>query len=159
MDPVPDLRDSSPAERTRGRRLVVRLVLAIYAAAVAVIAFWPVPVDQGIRVGVLRFAGIMRRNGLIGLQYEHIEFTANLLMFIPLGLLLTLALRPRAARWVPPVACFAASALIELVQFTVLPQRFTTVSDLIANTLGGALGWLIALAVVRLRIRRLVVDN
>ena len=49
----------------------------------------------------------------------------------------------------PPLACLIASAVIELVQFTLLPQRFTTVSDLVANTLGGALGWLIASALVR----------
>lgn len=130
--------------------MVVRLLLAVYTAAVTVIAFWPVPVDQGMRVGVLRFAAFVRANGFIGLQYEHIEFTANLLMFIPLGLLLTLALRPRPARWAPPLVCLVASTLIELVQFTLLPQRFTTMSDVIANTIGGALGWLIALAVVRL---------
>jgi glycopeptide antibiotics resistance protein len=150
MDPVPDSPDSSPTAQVPGGRLVVRLLLAVYTAAVTVIAFWPVPVDQGMRVGVLRFAAFVRANGFIGLQYEHIEFTANLLMFIPLGLLLTLALRPRPARWVPPLAGFVASMLIELVQFTLLPQRFTTVSDVIANTIGGALGWLIALAVVRL---------
>lgn len=156
MDPVSDSPDSSPIERlSGGRRLVVRLLLGVYTAAVTVIAFWPVPVDQGMRVGVLRFAAFMRGNGFIGLQYEHIEFTANLLMFIPLGLLLTLALRPRSARWVPPLACLFASALIELVQFLLLPQRFTTVSDVIANTLGGALGWLIALAMVRLVVVRL----
>lgn len=130
--------------------MVVRLLLAMYTAAVAVIAFWPVPVDQGVRLGVLRFSAFVRGNGFIGLQYEHIEFTANLLMFIPLGLLLTLALRPRSAPWLPPIACLIASAVIELVQYTLLPQRFTTVSDLVANTLGGASGWLIALAVVRL---------
>jgi glycopeptide antibiotics resistance protein len=150
MDPVPDSPDSSPTAQVPGGRLVVRLLLAVYTAAVTVIAFWPVPVDQGMRVGVLRFAAFVRANGFIGLQYEHIEFTANLLMFIPLGLLLTLALRPRPARWVPPLAGFVASMLIELVQFTLLPQRFTTVSDVIANTIGGALGWLTALAVVRL---------
>lgn len=129
--------------------MVVRLLLAAYSAAVAVIAFWPVPVDQGMRIGVLRFAAFVRGNGFIGLQYEHMEFTANLLMFIPLGLLLTLALRPIPARWLPPLACLIASAMIEFVQFTLLPQRFTTVSDLIANTIGGVLGWLIALAVAR----------
>ncbi|MBT2498961.1 VanZ family protein [Agromyces sp. ISL-38] len=129
--------------------MVIRLLLTVYIAAVGVIAFWPVPVDQGMRIGVLRFAAFVRGNGLIGLQYEHIEFAANVLMFIPLGLLLTLALRPRLARWVPPLACCAASAMIELVQFTLLPQRFTTVSDVIANTLGGAIGWLIVSAVVR----------
>lgn len=129
--------------------MIVRPLLVVYTAAVALIAFWPVPVDQGMRFVVLQLAAFIRGNGLIWLQYEHMEFSANVLMFIPLGLLVTLAVGPRLARWFPPLSCLLASVVIEVVQFTMLQQRFPTLSDVIANTLGGVLGWLVALAFLR----------
>lgn len=125
--------------------MIVRILLALYAAAVALIAFWPAPVDQGMRFVVLQLAAFLRGSGLLWLQYEHIEFSANVLLFIPLGLLVTLVVGPAQVRWFPPLSCLLASMVIELVQFTMLQQRFPTLSDVIANTVGGALGWLIAL--------------
>lgn len=129
--------------------MIVRPLLVLYTAAVALIAFWPVPVDQGMRFVVLHLAAFIRGNGLLWLQYEHMEFSANVLLFIPLGLLVTLAIGPRPARWLPPLSCLLASVVIEVVQFTMLQQRYPTLSDVIANTLGGVLGWLIALAFLR----------
>lgn len=130
--------------------MVVRILLVLYAVAVLPIAFWPTPVDQAFRGWVLQFAAFVRENGLIWLQYEHIEFTANILMFVPLGLLLTVELRSSRLRsWLPPVVGLAASVLIEAVQLVLLPERFTTAFDVVANTSGALLGWLIALPFLR----------
>ncbi len=134
--------------------MVMRVLLVLYIVAVLPVAFWPTPIDQAFRGGLLQIAAVVRQNGLIWLQYEHIEFAANVLMFVPLGLLLTLELRSSSLRnWFPPVTAIAVSILIETVQFVVLPERFTTALDVLANTSGGVLGWLVALPFARVPLR------
>ena len=65
---------------------------------------------------------------------------ANLLLFAPLGGVLCL----RNWGWAQAVAtAFALSVAIELVQL-VVPGRTTSVDDVIFNTLGGAVGWVLA---------------
>lgn len=85
------------------------------------------------------------------------EFTANIIMFTPLGFFLALTLlnapvtgKRIAARLVglPLISVF-----IETTQFLLLPSRYPTWSDIIANSLGGwlgfAAGWLIVLWMLR----------
>ena len=71
-------------------RSVARVVLTLYGISLAMIALWPVPVDQGA-------AGFLRRVGRVLpiLTYPRIEFSANILLFVPLGVLLMLILRRR----------------------------------------------------------------
>lgn len=73
-----------------------------------------------------------------------IEFAANVLLFVPLGLLLTL-LVDRA--WIGVAVCVAASVVVELAQ-VVLPGRQASPRDVLANAVGAVLGaglaWLIA---------------
>ncbi len=67
---------------------------------------------------------------------------ANLILFAPLGGVLFLR------RWPARRAVLAAlllSAGIELAQ-RVIPGRTTSIDDVIFNTLGGAVGWLLARA-------------
>lgn len=75
------------------------------------------------------------------------EFTANIIMFTPLGFFLLLALGRRRL-WMAIVAMPATSGFIELSQLLFLPSRYPTISDLIANSTGGWLGILAALPVL-----------
>ena len=127
----------------RVRRVGLRL-LALYAAALALIAFWPTPVDRG-ATGLLR--EIARVVPL--LSHDVVEFTANIALFVPLGVLLALAL-PRRRVLVLPIALVVTSA-IEVGQAVFLAERTASVRDVVANTAGAALGLLLAVIAERRR--------
>ena len=78
------------------------------------------------------------------LGYAGLEFTANIGMFIPVGVLLALLLPPRRW-WVAVLIGFAMTVTIETAQLFI-PGRFSDVRDIIANTAGAAIG----VAIVRL---------
>lgn len=65
----------------------------------------------------------------------------NVLLFLPIGVGLALSGLPwkRAL-----LGMFALSGLIETAQFFVIPGRYSAVGDVLANTIGGALGFAIA---------------
>lgn len=65
------------------------------------------------------------------------EFTANILLFVPLGLLLRLAV-PRATWLGAAVLGSAVSVVIEVLQ--VSTPRVSDPRDLLANTLGALIG-------------------
>lgn len=74
-----------------------------------------------------------------------IEFGANVLMFVPLGFLLTLLLRNH---WYGVVLALVLSAGAELAQI-VIPSREPSFRDIVANVLGAAVGaglaWIVVL--------------
>lgn len=123
------------------RRSPTHLVLAAaYLVALALVAFWPSPVDQGIDVvnswpvRLLESTfGIARPVG-----YDVVQLAANVVLFVPLGWL-AVALT-RARWWQVTLIGFLLSSGIEVGQALVRPDRFATVSDVVANTLGTALG-------------------
>ena len=119
-------------------RSVARVVLTLYGISLAMIALWPVPVDQGA-------AGFLRRVGRVlpMLTYPRIEFSANILLFVPLGVLLMLILRRRYL--ILPIA-IAVTVAIECSQGLLLDKRTPSVLDIIANTAGACLGMLIVAA-------------
>lgn len=80
------------------------------------------------------------------------EFLANIVLFAPLGLLLMIAFS-QAETWGVLLIGYSVSATIELVQ-TVLPSRYPTLSDVLANTLGTAIGCLLARVLIRAHRRR-----
>ena len=73
------------------------------------------------------------------------DWASNILLFIPLGYLLTAAFavdRPRLRFLVAPVViafCAVFSASIEFTQLF-FPPRVTSLNDIVAETIGGALG-------------------
>lgn len=83
--------------------------------------------------------------------YSELEVAANVVMFVPLGLFLTLALERRRA-WVGLVALPALSGGIELAQLLFLPTRYPTLSDILANSLGAWIG-IGAIALIRMYAR------
>lgn len=134
------------------------LPTAAYVAALALIGLWATPVDQNVAVAQLPLVEWMA--GLLDLtvpqSYKAVEVAANVALFIPLGALVLLWW-PRWS-WVhAAVIAFASSLAIETLQAIVRPERFATLSDLVANTAGGAIGGLLTVGgreLVRRRRRR-----
>jgi len=122
--------------RPASTRLAVtaRVLLPIYLLVVAFIVFSPAD-DSG--------TGFLDRLGeLLGEPaYVALEFTANIAMFVPFGVLVRVAFA-RLPWWAVLLLGFATTVTIELVQ-TTLPSRYSTLSDVIANTLGTAAGLLV----------------
>ncbi|PPI07739.1 hypothetical protein C5C63_06290 [Rathayibacter sp. AY1B8] len=146
-------------ERSTVTRSLTRLTLAIgvpYVVALAAIAFWPTPVDAGVRGDLGRVTSWFARHGLPMVDYAFIESTANIALFVPLGLLLALNLRLRRA-WVAVAVGAVVSSLIEAGQLLFLSARFATVDDVVMNTSGallGAVAGVLLRMVVRARRRR-----
>jgi glycopeptide antibiotics resistance protein len=73
------------------------------------------------------------------------EFIANILLFVPLGLLLRLAV-PRASWVVPAVLGVGLSGAIEVLQMGT--ARVSDPRDILANTVGALLGVVLAAAIL-----------
>ena len=127
-------------------RSVARVGLIFYGITLAMIALWPVPVDSG----AARFLGRLIRLVPV-LTYPRIEFAANIVLFVPLGLLLMLILRERYL--ILPIAIVVTVA-IECSQALLLDKRTPSLLDIIANTTGACLGMLIVAAAESWRDRR-----
>lgn len=122
--------------------LVVRGMFAAYLVAVSFIVFLPGGDAEHVTGVLAILARTLEAAEGLGIPFEVgytvLEFTANIVLFVPFGLLLGV-LAPRWPSWLVIASGFAMSAGIEFVQ-TMLPTRYPTVSDVIANTLGAAIG-------------------
>lgn len=105
---------------------------------------WPTPLDQGFESSINKLFVVLYRNGVpLWFGYNKLEFSANVLMFIPLGFLVALLL-PGRIWWLALIICPAMSIAIELTQALALSARFATVVDVMSNSLGAVIGILIA---------------
>ncbi|GAA5093649.1 hypothetical protein GCM10025760_24090 [Microbacterium yannicii] len=125
----------------RSQRRGIRL-LFVYGLVLALIAFWPVPVDRG-AAGLLRTIS----RTVPWLTYDLIETTANVALFVPLGVLLALALRLHRGLVVP--LALVTTLIIETGQALFLTQRTPSMRDIVANVLGAVIGLAIVLLVER----------
>ena len=124
-------------------------LLAFYAAAVLLVVSWPSPIDRGQGPPINGVLAVLHFLGAPAwFDYEALEFAANVVMFVPLALLIGLAL-PSRFGWVPFVAGPLGSVAIEVAQFLFLPDRFGTPRDVLSNSIGAVLGGLLAIAVHR----------
>ena len=73
--------------------------------------------------------------------YGSVDFFNNVVMFVPLAAGLALA---GVRRWLVLLLCFLLTGLIELLQVAVIVGRDANLGDVLANTLGGAVGLLLA---------------
>lgn len=141
---------STPQHRSTGfyRVAVCGALFAVYLAFVLTATMWPTPLDTDYGDAITRLLGVLHRHGVPEwFGYRKLEFTANAGMFVPLGFLMAL-LPPRRWWWLALLWIPALSISIELVQWTLLSERFGSGVDVVANTIGGYLG---ALAAVGLR--------
>ncbi|WP_461476544.1 VanZ family protein [Microbacterium sp. HJ5] len=120
---------SAPTRRQVG----VLWALGVYVVVVAVVVLSPVSYRSIVHaIG----DGIRDVLGVSPFGTGWIEFGANILMFVPLGLLLTLLLRNH---WYGVVLALVLSAGVELAQI-VIPSRQPSLRDIVANVLGAAVG-------------------
>jgi len=120
--------------------------LALILLAVCIITLTPSPVDKGQTALVAEVLEYLHAKGVPQwFGYHKLEFSANIAMFVPLGFFFGLLLPLRRA-WIGGLAGTTFSVFVEVVQFFVLPERFASVVDVLANTLGGWIG--IGLAVL-----------
>ncbi|WP_105033464.1 VanZ family protein [Cryobacterium aureum] len=124
-------------------------ITLVYLAALALIAFWPTPVDRDVHGSIGAFVTWLHAHGMPNrFGYDTIEFTANVALFVPVGLLVVVLAGARRW-WLGPVAGALISAMIELGQLIFLPERFATVNDVVANSIGAVFGTILALVVLR----------
>lgn len=129
-----------PDRRTPPFAIIARVLLVPYAVGVALIVWLPASTASRVTGIAFRIARYVSEHYGVALStsYAVFEFLANIALFVPLGLLLVAAW-PRSNAWLIVLIGYSASATIELVQ-TMLPSRYPTLSDVIANTLGTAIG-------------------
>ncbi|WP_396133432.1 VanZ family protein [Arthrobacter sp. 1088] len=102
--------------------------------------FWPSPVDEPVRGALDAFLDYLWRLGVPSwFDYNLVEATGNVLLFVPLGILAVMSFR--GGRWWQFSGTgFLASVVLECGQWLLLTNRFPSVADVIANTVGTTIG-------------------
>ncbi|WP_255491753.1 MULTISPECIES: VanZ family protein [unclassified Actinotalea] len=115
------------------------MALAVYLLAVLRITQWPDFADPGAFTALERGLAWLHARGLpTGVDVAAVEAAANVVMFVPFGILVPLAGLRRA--WLAvPLGC-ASSVAIETGQALFWPTRAATLQDVVMNTLGAAVG-------------------
>lgn len=131
----------------RARRLIV-CAAALYLLGVARMTLWPDFASPDELDALRSLVAWLTGHG-VPVTYDSVEAAANVVMFVPFGVLggLLVSRRHRAA--VVAAGC-AVSAAIETSQLLFLPTRVATVQDVVLNTAGAAVG-LLGLVVVAAR--------
>ncbi|WP_448321646.1 VanZ family protein [Streptomyces sp. CO7] len=127
------------------RTVPVRLLAALWAAALADLTWFPVVMDRAQNLAPW-YSQIQPVPGL-GLLSADPGFALNALLFVPLGVLLPLMTRTELSAKGVALRCLVLSAVIELTQLLMYALfangRSADADDLLANTLGGVLGFLL----------------
>ncbi|MDY0892255.1 VanZ family protein [Frigoribacterium sp. CFBP9030] len=132
-------------------RTIAIFALALYGLAVALVAFWPSPVDQGARPLINRGLALLHRRGVPeSFDYNALEFMANIAFFVPMGLIVVLLVGGRRW-WLGGLVGMSGSVAVELGQHFFLPSRFATVDDVIANTAGAVVGSIVGVIALWMR--------
>lgn len=133
-----------------GRMLLRHPILSLatfgYLILVAYITLGPQPLGDEGRSYLFRvIRWLQAREATEWVTYNGVEFTANVLMFLPIGLMFVLLLG-RRNWWLAILLGCALSVAIEGTQM-VLPERVPDPRDLASNSIGAVLGVLAALVV------------
>lgn len=139
------------------RRRALKVVGVIYCVVAGFIVFWPSPVDAPASGMLFDLGPWLRQHGVPSsfANYNSIEFTANIIMFVPAGFIMAMLLAPRLGwvllGFVSVGSGVAVSGLIETIQGSFLPARVADPRDIYANSIGTVVGLLCALVVLALR--------
>ncbi|MEU4015252.1 VanZ family protein [Microbacterium sp. NPDC028030] len=122
------------------------LVLAIpFLAGLAALTLTPSRIEQAMPNLLDVVLGVAHRLGWNSLDFTRLEIIANILVFVPVGIL-AFVLLPRRVWLLALLAGPVLSVAIETAQRVALPHRAATVTDVLANSTGAAVG--VALAVL-----------
>lgn len=128
-------------------RRVEWIAILIVLAIIVTITMWPTPVDAPFSGTLKSLFATLHRDGVPAwVNYDLLQTSSNVLMFVPLGALIASVVWA-PFWWVSGVIGLALSLTIELTQYVLLPHRFATAGDLIANTAGALIGGAIVWAV------------
>lgn len=112
--------------------------MAAYLLALAFIVFWPVPVDKPAAGTLTKLIAWLHRHGMPEfIDYAQIEFSSNILLFVPMGIIAAVWTKNA---WLGLWIGFLSSCIIETGQALFLAARFPSALDLLANTLGAGIG-------------------
>lgn len=117
-----------------------RVGFATYVIGLGLVGYWPVPVDRpvyGTLTAVLNY--IHAHGAPPWVDYHFVEGSANVAIFIPFGFLAFLALYP-IAWWRICGLGLLVSACMELGQLLLLTARFSSIIDIVTNTIGTVIG-------------------
>jgi len=132
----------------------VAVLTVLYVVVVLVVTLWPTTVDRGLDPYIERLLEKLWSKGVpTFVDYGFIEFSANIVFFVPVGFLLGL-LFPYRLWWLAVVGGGLLSAAVETAQGLFLPGRVSSIDDVIANTTGAVVGCLVAVAVRMLILHR-----
>lgn len=137
----------------RLRRPLLAVATAVYLLLLGWLTLGPQPLDAaggGVLHQVIRF--ISGDNTLDWITYALVEFTANVVLFIPIGALFALLLGWRRW-WLAALLGIALTASIEFAQLF-LHDRVADPRDLIANSIGAGIGVALVLLVTVWQWRR-----
>lgn len=124
------------------------VTLTAYSCLVLLVTLWPAPPDPAHVPLVQRLLDRLHGIGVpAAFDLAALELWANVAMFVPLGALLAAWRRLPRSPWLAVPAGLAFSATIETIQL-LLPQRYPSLQDVGANTLGTAIGTAAVVAVV-----------
>ncbi|WP_279586746.1 VanZ family protein [Paenarthrobacter nitroguajacolicus] len=117
-----------------------RIALVTYVIGLAMVAYWPTPVDEPIQGTLAKVLNYLHAQGVPEwFDYQFIEASANVAMFVPLGIFAALAMPSRAC-WQLVGMGLLASICMELGQLLFITARIYSAVDLVTNTLGCVIG-------------------
>lgn len=111
--------------------------------SLAVVAYWPNPVDRPVEGDLAKVLRFLHTHGVPAwVNYKFVEAAANVALFLPFGVIANLAYRDR--RWWQIGALgMAVSGCMELGQLLFLNNRFASLQDVAVNTAGAVMGALL----------------
>lgn len=126
------------------RHPFLSLVTGGYLVFVAWLTLTPEPIGPDQQQFIQRVLdGLHRRGYAETLDYDQLEFLANIALFVPIGVFLLL-LFGAGGWWLAAIGSFAMTAVIETLQQQI-PGRVSDGRDLLANGIGALIGIAIAL--------------
>lgn len=127
-----------------------RCVLMAMLVPLGFVAFWPSPIDAPVAGPLAAALGFLHGQGIpTWFNYQFVEASANVILFVPIGLVSALAF-PGLRRWQVGIFGLLISGGIEVGQLIFLHDRFATPVDLLTNTSGAVMGALLAGATDRM---------
>lgn len=121
-----------------------RRLLAAMFIPLALVAFWPSPIDKPVSGELTAVLHYLHGHGLPAwFSYQSVEGAANVVLFVPVGFVTRHAF-PRKRWWQISAFGLLVSGCIELGQLLFLHDRFASPTDIVTNTSGAVIGTLLA---------------
>ncbi|MCU1534447.1 MAG: VanZ family protein [Glaciihabitans sp.] len=136
------------------RHPILTIATIAYLGVVAWLTLGPQPFDDSSDGLIWKALDLIARVPFLHwVTYAGVEFTGNVLMFLPVGMFFLLLLG-RRRWWLAVLIGVAMTITIESVQI-VIPGRVSDLRDVVANSVGALIGVLLGLALTAQKARQL----